>query len=132
MTGCVRDEEIGLPHDVPLFKKPFRPQEPLDAVRRATAPPTQVPASDSVGELHRNVCNARDKWFASMNNMGEIIAEIPSGLPRPDGSARIELSGRERSAAFARYQKALGEYERALKEEQSPGRGPESPCPQKA
>ncbi len=125
MTGYIDNQNLSIPQDTLLIRKPFRPQELVDAVQRAIASPVQASAARSPGQLQSDVRKARDEWFASINQMSEIISEVPSGIPSPDGSARIELAGRERSAAFAKYQKALEGYRRALKEQGSAERGPE-------
>jgi hypothetical protein len=39
-----------------------------------------------------------------------IVAEVPSGLPAPDGVLRIEEAGRARRFAFKKYQQALSEF----------------------
>ncbi len=128
MTGYVVDRDLSIPRGTPLIMKPFRSQELVDAVQRAIVqrtigPPVQAVPPASPAELQKNVFKARDEWLASIDRMSEIISGIPSGIPNPDGSARIKLAGRNRSAAFARYEKAFEEYRRALKEQGSPERG---------
>jgi hypothetical protein len=39
-----------------------------------------------------------------------IIAEVPRGLPAPDGVLRIEEAGRARRFAFKKYQQALSKF----------------------
>jgi hypothetical protein len=40
----------------------------------------------------------------------EIIMEAPSGIPVPDGTARIVQAGKVAREAFAKYQRAVKRY----------------------
>ena len=40
----------------------------------------------------------------------ELIMEVPSGIPAPDGMVRILNAGKEARSAFAKYQRAVKRY----------------------
>lgn len=43
-------------------------------------------------------------------NFSEIMKDVPSGIPQPDGTLRITGAGREYRFALERYMLALAQY----------------------
>ncbi|SRR5579871_394983 len=46
----------------------------------------------------------------------DSVAAIPSGIPAPDSSLRIQKTGREAEAAYARWKKAMDRWRRFVVE----------------
>ncbi len=51
MTGCIADQDVSTPQGTRVIKKPFRPQELVDGVRRTIAQPVQAVSTASPAEL---------------------------------------------------------------------------------
>ena len=106
-----------LPQGVKFLAKPFTQTQLLTAVQELEAP------VKTVQELGADLRQARNQWAGSMTEFDEIVSDVPSGLPEPDGSLRIEQASRKRSEAFRKFRDALGKYRDALKSQNSDPEG---------
>lgn len=61
-----------------------------------------------IGSLLQEQVNvARSAHLAASVRFDLLAKDIPSGIPQPDGSLRIQIAGKERSAALQGYMLAL-------------------------
>lgn len=66
-----------------------------------------LPHRQTEEQLLLEVDVARQEFFASLAAFDEVIGDIPSHLPSPDGVQRIRSSARQRDLAYAKYRVAL-------------------------
>lgn len=67
------------------------------------------PDLDEVELLLRAQLNsARDEFEAKKKIFGQVVAEVPSGLPHPDGATAVQIAGQQ-------YRHALEAFDVALK-----------------
>jgi CheY-like chemotaxis protein len=101
---------------LPLVKKPFRMGQLLEQVAHVIAGPPSVidvfidkeAARGSMRDaLTAEADEARFRYLLAQREFMEIIKELPSGIPNPDGAMRIELSADRMKQAFEEYQKTL-------------------------
>jgi anti-sigma-K factor RskA len=60
--------------------------------------------------LAQDVERAETVWRWEQNRFAAVVAEIPSGLPHPDGMTRIKVAGERHNRALQDYRKALNEF----------------------
>jgi hypothetical protein len=53
---------------------------------------------------------AEQSFETAKNDLREVTSEVPSGLPHPDGTQRIENAGISYRKAIARYSSALDQF----------------------
>jgi hypothetical protein len=70
-------------------------------------------------QLLREIDLARQEFFESIAAFDNVISDIPSRLPQPDGVQRIRNVARQRDTAYAKYRDAL---ERLSKHSEAPKR----------
>lgn len=61
-------------------------------------------------QLLADMDSARQAFLESLLAFDEIIAEVPSRLPVPDGVYRIRKSAKVRDVAYAKYKAALKRF----------------------
>jgi len=62
-------------------------------------------------QLLADMDSARQEFFESLAAFDEIISDVPSHLPAPDGVYRIRKSAKVRDAAYAKYKTALKRFQ---------------------
>jgi CheY-like chemotaxis protein len=97
-----------LPAGLPCLVKPFTISKLIDTVDALLNEPTLV-------ELEHSWKLARKEWMGAATELTEITCDIPSQIPHPDGSLRIERAAMRRDAAYNRYKEALHRYRQALR-----------------
>jgi hypothetical protein len=60
--------------------------------------------------LHAELARKKSACEATRKEFNEIISDIPSGLPQPDGTARISTAGSDFRFALRDYEQALREF----------------------
>jgi hypothetical protein len=60
--------------------------------------------------LDADLNKATAEYLRIHRQVNEIISEVPSGLPHPDGRDRIRQAGVLERLAFTRYQKAAERF----------------------
>ena len=69
-----------------------------------------IEGNDSPGvteeQLLAELDGARQEFFQSIAALDEIICDIPSHLPAPDGAYRIRNIAKSRDVAYAKYKAA--------------------------
>jgi YesN/AraC family two-component response regulator len=113
LISAYKSEEEG--SDLPFLSKPFAAAQLMDAIQKL-----QEGASNPT-ELKRAAEEAKAQWLQSIEEQEEIISEVPSQIPGPDGSLRIENAGRKRKAAYLKYMDSLHKYRNCLREPTQPG-----------
>jgi hypothetical protein len=53
------------------------------------------------------VHKAKERYDVAFTRFKEIVSDVPSGLPHPDGSLRIGLASREYKRALEAFNEAL-------------------------
>jgi len=99
MTGCLPNHPLPSLEGVTIIEKPFRCERLIETIQTVLDADAQAP----LPVLQRNV----DETFLNWH--------VPSGIPSPDGTFRIQDASRKRSAAFTKYQRAVAEYKKALR-----------------
>jgi CheY-like chemotaxis protein len=97
-----------LPAGLPCLVKPFTISKLIDTVDALLNEPTLL-------ELENSWKLARKEWMGAATELTEIVCDIPSQIPQPDGSLRIERAAMRRDAAYNRYKDALQKYKEALR-----------------
>ena len=70
-------------------------------------------------ELRESVARARAELLKVISEQGDLMNDVPSGLPSPDGAFRLEAVGKLRKAKYKRYMESVGALNRFLKESAS-------------
>jgi len=95
----VSGDLAGAPTGVPFLPKPFTPTELIDAIEKLK--------DENPTDREHNARKARAEWLASMTEMNEIISEVPSSIPAPDGTLLVQKAGHKRATAYQKYRDAL-------------------------
>jgi CheY-like chemotaxis protein len=98
----------GVPPGLSVLRKPFTSSQLIDAVERLLNEPT-------LPELKRACDLAKCEWKESVRETEEILLDVPSQIPNPDGTARIERAALKRRTAYEQYFQAFHKYKEALK-----------------
>lgn len=61
-------------------------------------------------KLRDAVKQSRQDYEVALKQFQEIVKDIPSGLPHPDGTARLQAAGREVKRLLAVQHEALAQY----------------------
>jgi CheY-like chemotaxis protein len=108
--------EANVQSRLPLLKKPVRmkylleqvsnvidgsPALPSDVLRDRESWGTSVRA-----DLTAQLDEARGRFLESARNLIELMKDVPSGLPHPDGLALLQQSAKAQHRAFEEYQEA--------------------------
>jgi CheY-like chemotaxis protein len=109
------EEAAGVDFPLPVLRKPLTADDLTREVRRALiSSPFIVGSLHSPGmprilrqEMQEEVEHARSEWLVARAEFNEVLAEIPSGIPHPDGSLRIRRAGAKQLAAFRKYRGLL-------------------------
>jgi YesN/AraC family two-component response regulator len=110
--------------DLPFLSKPFTAAQLMDAIEKLQ------PEAPDPAELKREMKRAKTEWRKCIEAQDEILSEIPSQLPAPDGSLLIEKAGRKRKTAYLKYMDSLHKYKASLKQPaQSKSAEPEDSSP---
>jgi CheY-like chemotaxis protein len=88
--------------------KPFTIGQLIDRVDALWSEPT-------LRELEHSWKLARKEWQGAATEIREIISDVPSQIPHPDGSLRIERAAMNRDGAYNRYKEAFHRYRHALR-----------------
>ncbi len=120
MTGYVADPDPVIDH-IPLLPKPFGPRELIETLRKLIDPRSAAQSGASAIDLHREMREARDRWFDLMARVDEVAADVKLNASDSDGLLRLSQANRERAVAFADYMRAFQKYKRALNMPQVPG-----------
>jgi hypothetical protein len=67
--------------------------------------------------LTSEVENARQRFTRATQAFREVMSDVPSGLPYPDGVVRIERASREWQSASEAYSKALARFHQFILDE---------------
>jgi CheY-like chemotaxis protein len=102
--GLNRGEGAGLP----FLAKPFSIRQLVELIGKLACEP-------ALPELDRAWREAKDDWRRAVRELNNIVADVPSGIPHPDGMLRIERAGQKRKAAYEKYQAAFRRYKEALR-----------------
>jgi YesN/AraC family two-component response regulator len=100
------DEDNG---GLPFLPKPFTVTELVEVLEKLAKLPT-------LPELERAWREAKKSWEEAIGEMEGVILDVPSEIPHPDGTLRLEQAGQKRRTAFEKYIKALRRYKQALKQ----------------
>ena len=111
MTGCLPNHPLPSLEGVTIIEKPFRCERLIETIQTVLDADAQAP----LPVLQRNVDETFLNWHAAKRELEQILADVPSGIPSPDGTFRIQDASRKRSAAFTKYQRAVAEYKKALR-----------------
>jgi hypothetical protein len=60
--------------------------------------------------LRAEVDRTREDYTRAKEQFWKIAADIPSGLPYPDGTQRVQIAARAQTAAMVGYTKALRQF----------------------
>ena len=60
--------------------------------------------------LMEEVNKAHDEYVAANTRFNSLVSEIPSGIPQPDGSLRIQKAGSETRRALEKYTRSMKLY----------------------
>jgi CheY-like chemotaxis protein len=96
-----------VPAGLACLAKPFTISQLMDTVDALLNEPTLL-------ELEHSWKLARKEWMGAATELTEIICDVPSQIPHPDGSLRLERAAMKRDAAYNRYKEALHRYRQAL------------------
>jgi YesN/AraC family two-component response regulator len=96
-----------VPPGLSFLGKPFTVSQLIDAVERLLKEPT-------LAELERACHLAKREWRESVRETAEILSDVPSQIPHPDGALRIERAALKRRTLYERYMQAFYEYKGAL------------------
>jgi CheY-like chemotaxis protein len=107
ISGALEEQGFS---ELPFLAKPFTPAQLLGAIEKLSAEGPQ-----SGEDLEKQVRQAKAQWLAAMAELDAIVAEMPSGIPYPDSSLRIQKAGERRAAAFDKYRTAWELYQEALR-----------------
>ena len=101
---------------LPLLRKPFRMHELLEQVAKVIGgpppPPTDVLVDKESSKeslraaLSKEVDGARRRYLEWSRGLLKITKDVPSGIPNPDGSMRIQRPASELRRLFEEYQRA--------------------------
>jgi CheY-like chemotaxis protein len=97
-----------VPAGLACLAKPFKLSKLIETVEALLNEPTLL-------ELEYSWKLARKNWMRAATELTEIICDIPSQIPHPDGSLRIERAAMRREAAYNRYKEALHRFRQALR-----------------
>jgi YesN/AraC family two-component response regulator len=98
----------GLPPGLSFLRKPFTSSQLIDAVEWLLNEPT-------LPELEKKWLLAQEQWREALTEFNEVISEVPSGIPHPDGALRIERAALNRRATYERRSQAFHKYKEALR-----------------
>jgi len=65
---------------------------------------------DNESFLRKDLARAQAVYEQTQREFRAIISDVPSGIPQPDGSLRIENASRKNAAALDDYVRALREF----------------------
>ena len=57
--------------------------------------------------LNNDVHEAKERYDVAFKRFREIVSDVPSGIPHPDGSERVRLASREYNRALEALNAAL-------------------------
>jgi CheY-like chemotaxis protein len=100
-------QNVQVPSELPFLSKPFTISELVDATRRLENEPT-------LPELEKDWRLAQRLWQEAATEFKQIISDVPSGIPHPDGALRIERVALKRRTSHERYMEAFQQYRRTL------------------
>ena len=67
-------------------------------------------SQDTEAFLRKDLARAQAVYEQTQREFRAIISDVPSGIPQPDGSLRIENASRKNAAALDDYVRALREF----------------------
>jgi hypothetical protein len=87
-----------------------------EVVRRemANRKVAKAQGSPSLADLQDDVMQTKTLWLAAIAELDSMASEVPSEIPPPDSTLRIQKAGQKRSDAFRKYRQALRVYREAL------------------
>jgi len=104
------------PSRLPFLRKPFRRDELLQQIAKVLVGPPPVladvfasrePSRDSmVQALEAEVAKAERRFLEVSRGFLQTTADVPSGIPSPDGVQRLQVSAQERQRAFDELRRA--------------------------
>ena len=94
-----------------LLPAPNRPRHAGQQHMPARAEQGAIPL---LANLERELDRTRADWLGAMGEFPEILKDLPSHIPEPDGSLRMKLVGRRRTETYRSYKQALEKYHQAL------------------
>ena len=68
-------------------------------------PPSQIQSI-----LAEQLYSAKCRFLSASARFREVIYDVPSGIPHPDGTLRIQQAGAEKTAALNELSRALDRY----------------------
>lgn len=92
---------------LPFLSKPFTSSQVIDAVERLQQEPTLI-------GLERAWDLAKRAWKETVKETEEILSDVPSQIPHPDGALRIERAALKRTTTYERYVQAFHKYKDTL------------------
>lgn len=114
MTGGVRDTDVLL-DQLRVIRKPFRARDLVETITQGMDPATETEfRPQELAALHQQMRQARLYWLDAKAEMDGIIQEGPNAIPHPDNLLRIESTGKNVRAAYAKYKAAFDKYRDAL------------------
>jgi CheY-like chemotaxis protein len=116
---------------LPLLTKPFSSKNLIEQVSIVIDGPSTPPSDVSADKrFWRGIMQARlgtpsqaalHRFLEASRNLLEATAEIPSGIPSPDGHVRIQNLGKEAKKAFDAYQGTLKKLDHSAAKDESEG-----------
>jgi CheY-like chemotaxis protein len=91
-----------------FLSKPFTSLQLIGAVERLLHEPT-------IPELEIEWLETKARWEEACTDVKDIISDVPSGIPHPDGTQRIERAAVRQRFMYERYLQAFHKYKEALK-----------------
>jgi CheY-like chemotaxis protein len=91
-----------------FLSKPFTSLQLIAAVERLLHEPT-------IPELEIEWLEAKARWEEACTDVKDIISDVPSGIPHPDGTQRIERAAVSQYFKYERSSQAFRRYREALK-----------------
>jgi hypothetical protein len=76
--------------------------------------PGSKEATVRLADLQDEVRRTRKEWIEALRGVQEIIRDVPSHIPHPDGALRMQQVLDKRQTAYERYKSALETYTGAL------------------
>jgi CheY-like chemotaxis protein len=107
-----------------FLAKPFTPAQLMGAIERLANQ-----TSPSSGKLKTAALEAREEWLVAVAEQDQLLSEIPTEIPFPDGSLRIQKAGNKRKTAYSKYMEALKAYRTSLRQNGAGSHEPSEPGP---
>jgi DNA-binding NarL/FixJ family response regulator len=96
-----------IPSGLAFLRKPFTAGQLIEAVQKLQHQLT-------LPEIEREWQQAKARWREAVMEFKDVISDVPSQIPHPDGATRIERAALNRNTAYEWYSQAFHNYKTAL------------------